>query len=233
MRNDAGEFSIVAQVSRRSSPVATVQTTAEPRPGLLRERLRREVATAIANAAEEVFAAEGLHAAHVEQIARRAGVAVGTLYNYYKDRDALLAALMRTRREELFAEFDAAQKAVQGGTIREQLHAFARTKVQFLAAHRTYFRILFEGELTRTQSTYPTATLEYERSLRGFFDRVEALIQRGVDSGELRTENADLDGWLLGGMIRSLSVREFRENRRCEARDIDHLVDVFLKGAGA
>jgi hypothetical protein len=61
---------------------------------------------------------------------------------------------------------------------------------------------------------------------------VEALIRRGVESGELRAENADLDGWLLGGMVRSLSVREFREGRKCEARDIDHLVDVFLRGAG-
>ena len=45
-------------------------------------------------AAEDVFAEAGLAKAHVEDIARRAGVAVGTLYNYYKDRDALLAAVL-------------------------------------------------------------------------------------------------------------------------------------------
>jgi AcrR family transcriptional regulator len=199
---------------------------------LLRERVRREISSSIAVAAEEVFAAEGLHAAHVEHIARRAGVAVGTLYNYYKDRDAILAALLRTRRDALFAELDSAEKAAHGRPIREQLLAFVGAKARFLSEHRTFFRILFEGELSRTQSSYPTATEEHGKSLRGFFDRVEALIRRGVKSGELRAGNAELDAWLLGGMVRSLSVRDFRESKPCEPRDVERLVDVFLSGAG-
>src|SRR5258708_39474953 len=63
----------------------------------LRERFRREVATAIAAAAEEIFAAERVHSAHVGHIAKRAGAAAGTLYNYFEDRAALLAALLRER----------------------------------------------------------------------------------------------------------------------------------------
>jgi AcrR family transcriptional regulator len=219
-------------VSRRSSLGVAVQASEAP-PILLRERVRRETASCIASAAEDVFAAEGLHAAHVEHIARRAGVAVGTLYNYYKDRDALLAALLRTRREALFAELDAAERAAHGRPIRDQLLAFVDAKVRFQAAHRTFFRILFEGELSRMQAAYPTATDEHERSLRGFFERVETLIRRGVESGELRGGNADLDMWLLGGMIRSISVRDFRENKPCEPKDVEHLVDVFLAGAEA
>ena len=194
--------------------------------------MRREISSCIANAAEEVFAAEGLHAAHVEQIARRAGVAVGTLYDYYKDRDAILAALLRTRREALFAELDSAEEAAHGRPIREQLLAFVGAKAGFLAAHRTFFRILFEGELSRTQSSYPTATDEHAKSLRGFFNRVETIIRRGVKSGELRGGNAELDAWLLGGMLRSISVRDFRENKPCTAEHLHHLVDVFLAGAG-
>jgi AcrR family transcriptional regulator len=83
-------------VSRRSPAVAAAST---PRVVPLRERFRREVASSIAAAAEEVFAEQGLHASHVGDIAKRAGVAVGTLYNYYEDRDALLAALLRERTE--------------------------------------------------------------------------------------------------------------------------------------
>jgi AcrR family transcriptional regulator len=201
-------------------------------PILLRERVRREISSCIANAAEEVFATEGLHAAHVEHIARRAGVAVGTLYNYYKDRDAILAALLHTRREALFAELDAAAEAAHGRPVREQLIAFVGAKVRFLAAHRTFFRILFEGELSRTQSSFPTATEEHAESLRGFFDRAGAIVRRGVLSGELRDGHEELDVWLLGGMLRTLSVRDFRENRPCTQKDLEHLVDVFLAGAG-
>jgi AcrR family transcriptional regulator len=232
LRNRKEELSIVRVVSRRSLSGAAVQAL-DSAPILLRERVRRETASVIALAAEEVFAAEGLHAAHVEHIARRAGVAVGTLYNYYKDRDALLAALLRTRQEALFDALDAAERAARGRPIREQLHAFVSAKVKFLGEHRTFFRILFEGELTRMRAAYPTATDEHARSLRGWFDRVEALIQRGVESGELRAVDRELDAWLLGGMLRSVCVREFRENKACEPKDIDRLVHVFMKGAGS
>jgi AcrR family transcriptional regulator len=219
-------------VSRRSSSVAAVPAP-ESRPILLRERVRREIASSIANAAEEVFAAEGLHAAHVEHIARRAGVAVGTLYNYFKDRDALLAALLRTRRESLFSQLDAADKAARGRPMRERLLAFIGAHVRFLEAHKTFVRILFEGELSRMQTTYPTATDEHAQSLRGVFGRIEALVRQGVKSGELRPGNADLDAWLLGGMVRGISVRDFRGNKPCEPQDVEHLVDVFLAGAGS
>jgi AcrR family transcriptional regulator len=205
----------------------------EQAPILLRERVRREIASTIANAAEEVFAAEGLHAAHVEHIARRAGVAVGTLYNYYKDRDALLAALLRTRREELFAELDAALREAGGRSLREQLLAFAGAHVRFLRTHRTFCRILFEGELSRMQAAYPTATEEHAQSLRGFFERVEGLVRGGIESRELPGGNVELDPWLFGGMLKGVTVRDLRENKPCEPEDVARLVQVFLGGAGS
>jgi AcrR family transcriptional regulator len=219
-------------MSRRSSSEATVQIE-EPRPTLLRERVRRETTLTIANAAESVFAAEGLYAAHVEDIARRAGVAVGTLYNYYKDRDAILAGLLRMRREAFLTRVDAALDSALDRNIREQITAFVRVKVSFLAEHRTFFRILFDGELTRMRASYPTAVAEHAQSIDGFFGRIERLVQRGVELGELRGGHADLDAWMLEGMIRSISVRDLRENQPCEPEEVDHIVDVFLRGAGA
>jgi AcrR family transcriptional regulator len=219
-------------MSRRSSSEATVQVT-ESRPTLLRERVRRETTLAIASAAEGVFAAEGLHAAHVEDIARRAGVAVGTIYNHYKDRDAILAALLRMRREAFLAEVDRAIAGTQGRSIREQLAAFVLMKVSYLAEHRTFFRILFDGELTRMRTSYPTAVAEHAQSIDGFFGRIKELVRRGVESGELRGGHTDLDAWMLGGMIRSISVRDLRENKPIQPGDVDHIVDVFLRGVGA
>jgi AcrR family transcriptional regulator len=219
-------------VSRRSSSEAEVQPR-ETRPTLLRERVRRETTLAIASAAEAVFAADGLYAAHVEDIARKAGVAVGTLYNYYKDRDAILAALLRMRREAFLAEVDSAIVAAKGRSVREQITALVRVKVSFLAKHRTFFRILFDGELTRMRVSYPTAAAEHAKSIDGFFGRIERLVRRGVESGELHGGHADLDAWMLGGMVRAISVRDLRQNKPCQPEDVDHIVDVFLRGAGS
>ncbi len=100
---------------RRSSPQAAAPG---PLVTTLRERVRREMATGMLLAAEEVFAESGLAKAHVEDIARRAGVSVGTLYNYYEDRDGLLAAVLASRRDELLGELDQAVARTAESPVR-------------------------------------------------------------------------------------------------------------------
>ena len=63
----------------------------------LRERLKGETQRAILEAAEEAFGQSGLNGARMDDIAARAGVSVGTLYNHFSDRDALLKALIVQR----------------------------------------------------------------------------------------------------------------------------------------
>src|SRR5439155_24293704 len=62
-------------------------------PRRLRDRLRDAAHEAILDAAEEAFARHGMDAP-MEAIASLAGVAVGTLYNHFDSRAALLEALM-------------------------------------------------------------------------------------------------------------------------------------------
>src|SRR3954463_14790871 len=81
----------------------------------LRERFRQETAEAVLQAAEEVFAEKGFHAASMSEIARRAGVAVGTLYNHFADRETLLKHLLDTRCQELLALVDHDWKELQDG----------------------------------------------------------------------------------------------------------------------
>jgi TetR/AcrR family transcriptional regulator, fatty acid metabolism regulator protein len=49
--------------------------------------------TKIRQAAVHVFSQEGFHQARMTSIAQKAGVAVGTIYNYYKDKDDLLLSV--------------------------------------------------------------------------------------------------------------------------------------------
>src|SRR5919206_3781985 len=93
------------------------------KPVRLRERLREATRDAILAAAEQAFAADGPRA-RMESIAERAGIAVGTLYNHFEDRDALWKALGRSRREALLARVDAALAASRGQRFRDALGAF-------------------------------------------------------------------------------------------------------------
>mgnify|MGYP004707043205 CR=1 FL=1 len=53
----------------------------------------------ILEAAVEVIAEKGLHETTIDEIAQRAGVAKGTVYLYFKNKESLLASLMQVGLE--------------------------------------------------------------------------------------------------------------------------------------
>jgi AcrR family transcriptional regulator len=214
-------------VSRRSSAEATVS----PRVTPLRERFRRESLAAIADAAEQVFAEDGVRDAHVGHIAKRAGVAVGTLYNYYEDRDALLAALIRERKAQLLEALDAAMEAARGAPVRAEVRAFVAAFFEFFVTHRRFFKILLEGELSHLQTSYPTAAAIPSEVHRALLARLEGIFDRGVSAGTLRGDRADLYPWLLLGMSKGVMMRDLRKYKAYDPNDAEALVDVFLRGA--
>src|SRR5271166_3818986 len=55
----------------------------------------------ILEAAVRVFASRGFHATRVSDVASAAGVADGTIYLYFKSKDALLVSLFESRVERL------------------------------------------------------------------------------------------------------------------------------------
>ena len=60
----------------------------------MRDRVRADTRAALLRASEQVFAEKGIDGARIEDIAARAGVAVGTIYNYFGDSTELLDALI-------------------------------------------------------------------------------------------------------------------------------------------
>jgi AcrR family transcriptional regulator len=61
-----------------------------------KERVTKQRQQQILDAALEVFAQKGFAHATTAEIARTAGVAEGTIYNYYKDKHDLLISIIRT-----------------------------------------------------------------------------------------------------------------------------------------
>jgi AcrR family transcriptional regulator len=66
---------------------------ASPRPREARTAARRE---AILAAALDEFSQQGFEAARLDDVAKRAGVAKGTIYLYFRDKEALFQELIRT-----------------------------------------------------------------------------------------------------------------------------------------
>src|SRR3979409_2706260 len=80
-------------------------------------------------AAERVFARRGFFAARVSEIAKDAGVADGTIYLYFKNKDDLLISLFENRMRQVNP---ALRVAVDGAPDQpsEQLRAFVRRSLR-------------------------------------------------------------------------------------------------------
>ena len=196
-------------------------------PARMKDRFREATARAILDAAEMTLAEEGLQAARMEAIAAHAGVAVGTVYNYFADRASLLAALLAARREGLVAALDGALASAEAEAFAAQLETFLRAFLAHVEAHRAFFAMLVEGDPGKAHGHAAEA-------LDAVYGRFEVLVGRGVASGALRPAHAELYPALLIGMCRGLTLREFRVRRGAGlASRAPALTQVFLDGAGA
>jgi AcrR family transcriptional regulator len=144
---------------------------------------RRE---AIIAAAFDEFVARGFAATRLDDVAARAGVAKGTIYLYFKDKEALFQELVRTALVPLIEQL--AQPPQPGGSARAMLEHFADTFVREVAGTR-------RGEILRLiiaeGARFPALSEFYYREVvaRGLAG-MQRLIAYGLARGEIR--NADL-----------------------------------------
>lgn len=126
-------------------------------PKSLRKKPRqaRSAATiaAIVEAAAQILEREGEEAATTARIAERAGVSIGTLYQYFEDRDAVLAAVIRRDREMMSAEI--ARRIAEGNP--QSGEALVRDIIAALLAvmrpRRRRRRLITLGAAMRMQSS--------------------------------------------------------------------------------
>lgn len=189
---------------------------------------------AVLAAAEDVFADAGLHAAHMGEIAARAGVAVGTLYNHFADREALLAGLMDARFAEMLSDMDAALRASAGRPFRKRLRTLLVATLSYWDRHRKFVQIVLQGETGRYQQTFPLACEKMRAKMRELHARTEKLMSQGTKEKALRPDLADLASFFFIGMIRALVIRDLvlgiGEGLSVE---VDRLLAAFLGGVGA
>src|SRR6187401_2452485 len=90
---------------------------------------------AIVAAALEEFATRGFAATRLDDVAKRAGVAKGTIYLHFKDKEALFEELIRTAIVPLVNRLAAGPPPV-GGSVRDMIEGFVRTFIHEVTTTR-------------------------------------------------------------------------------------------------
>jgi len=184
----------------------TDSTLAAPRPK--RADARRNYEKLLVAAREE-FAEEGTSAT-LEDVARRAGVGIGTLYRHFPTRPDLLEAVYL---DEVQAICDSAQKYIDLPPW-EALTGWLREFVSFAANKRALAEEMF---------TYLDRDAEVFKSCAGaIYDAGEGLLKRAQDAGEVRLDTDISDVTKMVAGIAAI--------RSTDPEQIDRIVAVALDG---
>jgi AcrR family transcriptional regulator len=186
----------------------------------MRRTVRETVRLAILDAAEELVAKHGLHAAALVQIAKRAGVAVGTLYNYFTDREALIRALFDARRATLRPRLLAAISAGRDLPFEPRLRGFVREVLEAFESHRNFLKVAIENEHLK-----PSGSTTPQDLLAGVRDLVAA----GIGEGVIDAGKADLLPLMITATIKAVAVHRLQTGGSLAA-DADVVVEILLAG---
>jgi len=155
-----------------------------------RDRLLREAA--------DVFIEQGL-AGSLEEIARRAGVSIGTLYNHFPTRDALIDALLPPR---LAAIDSLAEQAVAEPDSWTAFTGFVTNLLTHLVADR--------GLLEAFTADHPAAAQLAQACARGL-SSLSTVTDRARRDGALRADATDAD------IVNLIAALSFLGNKTAES----------------
>ena len=159
-------------------------------------------------AAEQVFVRKGFREATIAEIAREADFAVGTFYNFFKNKDELYAQVLDGIAREFMAEFE--RDVQQRDDPTNALSALIDLRIRIFDQHREFFRLFFEQSAAGVSLT--RKHLRFRERCR---TAVRDIFARGIELGVF--DDVDplyaaicLDG-MLNAFVRYWSTHEGEE----------------------
>jgi AcrR family transcriptional regulator len=200
----------------------------------LREKVKTLVRDELLQAAEGVFAEEGLQTAKVESIASRAGVSVGTVYNYFADRKGLVDAVMEHRKQELMQSLDTLSAQTLGKPFGVRLDAILAQILAYFHGQRPYYLLMMqaEGHTMMLKQSLMMARDPCKGPFGAMFSNLESLMAQGIAEGVLRKEPPLTHAIFLFGVTRGLGLSNLLDPAEPDVRDTrSTILRFFLHGA--
>ena len=173
------------------------------------------------SAAEEAFGNTGFFRASISDITRGASVAQGTFYLYFKNKEDVLAELVRHMGRELRRML--AHSIPPGlsrlDAEREGMAAFIR----FVAERRNLYRVVQES-LFVDEQIYKDYYMDFAR---GYISALE----KSVEKYEIRDGDLDVWVWVLMGTAHFLGLRYgLWQNEGLNDAELDAVMDFIRNG---
>jgi TetR/AcrR family fatty acid metabolism transcriptional regulator len=184
----------------------------------------------IQDATMRVIARKGMAAATMQEIADEAGVAKGTIYLYFRDRDELVEKTFETSMEKLFAQIDEALD--RDVAFEDKLRAVMAAQLAFFSQNREFFRLYLslrmpEGNPERQRRQQRTCRPQYRQRV----DKLAEVLTSAIERGELRAFDAErLALFIIEGSTAVILERLTEKTSPPESAEVDFLVGLILDG---
>lgn len=184
--------------------------------------------TLITDAAVDVFAEKGFHQARISDIARRAGVADGTIYLYFKNKEDLLLSIFEEKMDFLLGGLRDALDGVEDPV--ERVRQFAIFHFQQVKENRSAAEVL-QIELRLSNKFLKDYRPEKLWAYLGVFGQI---VREGQTSGLFRAElDPFVTMWAFFGGLDEIAMQWVlsRKADRFSLEDAARQVaDVFIRG---
>jgi len=184
----------------------------------------------IQEATMRVISRKGMAAATMQEIADEAGVAKGTIYLYFRDRDELVEKTFESAITELKESMDAALEG--NAPFEEKIRAIMAAHLGFFGANREFFRLYLslrmpEGPAARQRRHKQHCQPQYRGRVQKFADS----LSQAMDRGEVRRADPyKLALFIIEGSTAIILERLTEEAPPSEEADLDLLTGIILDG---
>ena len=140
------------------------------------EEIRAEKALLIKQTALELFAENGYNTTSISQIAKKAGISKGLMYNYFKSKEDLLTSIIIGGMQSFL---DLLKVKDLKNIQKQELVAFIETNLNLIKSNSHYYKLYFS--LAFQASTYNIL----EQEIKQIFEQIfSVFIQYYTQKGE-------------------------------------------------
>ena len=196
-----------------------------------KDRLKTDKKDLIIEAAAQIFAQKGYARASVADIALKAGIGKGTIYEYFKSKEDLFFAVF----EWFIWQTDAVAKvriSALGGTAAERLKALSDSVMGMWEEIEDAFILTMEFWAASSSSQLRDRIKKAFRNLyKEFRATVVALIKDGIDRGEFRPDvKPEPVAAAMVGTWDALFLQAWFEENFDPAATAEAFIEVLLRG---
>jgi AcrR family transcriptional regulator len=168
---------------------------------------------------------EGLKSVTMERVAQEVGIAKGTVYLHYHDKQELLDDVKESALAPMIAKVD--EVFACESSPERKLQSYALRYLGYFDEHRELFRILlYEREVVRVQHS------RYKGDrYRHLVDEVAKVIDAGMRDGSFRkVDTKHVAAMFVESNFAMLNQRLVTEKPRPVEDDADTISDLFIRG---